>query len=92
MKTATLVHVETGVEFYRNGALFNPSANEKLIWAIYSMPNDVERIEQTFETEIDEIVGFSKREVEAKIEQNFKSGVYNFLPAIGFNQNVIVKW
>ena len=92
MKTATLVHIETGVEYYKDGSLFTPSANDKLLWSLFGTPENVERIEQTFETEIDELKGFTKREVEARLNENFKNGLYNFLPAMGVNQNVELRW
>ncbi len=92
MKTATLVHVETGIEFYKDGSLYNPTQQEKLMWVLFGTPSGVERLEQTFETEIDEISGFTKREIESKVDQNFRNGVYNFLPAMGFNHNVELRW
>ena len=92
MKTATLVHVETGVEFYKDGSLYTPTQEEKLLWALFGTPYEVERLERTFETEIDELVGFTKREVESKCDENFKKGLYNFLPAMGFNQSVELRW
>lgn len=92
MKSATIVHQETGVEFYKDGELFNPTFNQKAMWILYGMPEDIQRLEQVFETEIDEITGFSKREVEAKFDKNFKDGKYNFLPAMGFNHNIILRF
>ena len=92
MRRATLVHVETGVEYYKNGILFNPSSEQKLLWAIFGTPEGVERFEQTFETEIDEFAGFTKKEIEVKVDENFKKGVYNFLPAMGINNNVELRW
>jgi len=92
MKTATLVHVETGVEFYKDGSLYTPTQEEKLLCAIFGTPSGIERLEQTFETEIDELVGFTKREIQAKCDENFKKGLYSFLPAMGFNQNVELRW
>jgi hypothetical protein len=92
MKTATLVHVETGVEYYKDGSLFTPSANEKLLWSMFGMPNGVERFEETFETEIDELVGFTKKEVQSKCDQNFRDGLYSFLPAMGYNQRVELRY
>jgi hypothetical protein len=89
---ATLVHVETGVEFYKDNSLYTPTKEEKLLWILFGYPSEVERLEQTFETEIDEFVGFTKREIQAKCDENFKKGLYNFLPAMGFNQNVELRW
>jgi hypothetical protein len=92
MRTATLIHQETGVEFYKDGELFTPTHSQKAIWVLYGTPENIKRIERTFETEIDEIIAFSKREVEAKVEQNFKDGKYNFLPPMGFNHNIITRY
>lgn len=92
MKTATLVHVETGVEYYKNDNIFTPSANEKLLWSLLGTPEGIVRLEQTFETEIDEFTGYTKREIEAKVNENLKNGNYNFLPAMGVNQNIELRF
>jgi hypothetical protein len=92
MKTATLVHVETGIEYYKNDVLFIPSANEKLLWSLFGTPQEIVRLEQTFETEIDEFTGYTKREIEAKLNENLKNGKYNFLPAMGINQNLELRY
>ena len=92
MRTATLVHVETVVEFYKSGRLYFPTQKEKLFWALNGTPPEVKRLEQTFETEIDELVGFTKREIQAKCDENFKKGVYNFLPSMGFNENLELRF
>lgn len=92
MKTATLVHVETGIEYYKNDILFIPSANEKLLWSLFGTPENVTMIQQTFETEIDEFTGFTKKEIESKVNDNFKKGLYNFLPAMGVNQNIELRF
>lgn len=94
MKTATLVHVETGVEYYKEGELHSitPSAEQKLLWSLFGTPEGITRVEQTFETVIDEFKGFTKREIEARVNENFKNGLYNFLPAMGVNQNVELRW
>jgi hypothetical protein len=34
----------------------------------------------------------TKREIQAKFDENFKKGLYNFLPAMGFNQIVELRW
>lgn len=80
---ATLIHLETGIEFYKNDSLYIPSSDEKLLWSLFGMPNDIQKLEQTFETEIDEFRGYSKREIEARVNDNFKNGNYNFLPVTG---------
>ena len=49
-------------------------------------------IQQTFETEIDEFTGFTKKEIEAKVNDNFEKGLYNFLPAMGVNQNIELRF
>ena len=92
MKTATLVHVETGTEYYKNDILFIPSANEKLLWSLFGTPENVIMIQQTFETQIDEFTGFTKKEIEAKVNDNFKKGLYNFLPSMGVNQNIELRF
>ena len=89
---ATLVHIETATEFYKNDSLYVPTANEKLLWSLFEMPKNIEKLEQTFETEIDEFRGYSKREIEAKLKENFKKGFYDFLPAIGINHNVELRF
>lgn len=94
MKKATLIHVEVGVEYYKDGELhpINPSAQEKLLWSLFGLPENITRLEQTFETEIDEFTGFTKREIEAKLDENFKKGVYSFLPPMGINQSIELRW
>jgi len=92
MRTATLVHVETGVEYYQNESLFSPTAEQKLLWALFGTPEGITRMEQTFETEIDEFTCYTKREIEARVNENLKNGLYNFLPAMGVNQNVELRW
>ena len=80
---ATLVHVETGVEYYKNDNLFTPSADEKLLWSLFGMPKNIQKLEETFETDIDVFTGYTKREIETRVNDNFKNGNYNFLPAAG---------
>jgi hypothetical protein len=80
---ATLVHLETGIEYYKDGSLFKPSNDEKLLWALFGTPENIERIEQSFETEIDKFTGYSKKEIEAKVNQNIEKGLYSFLPTTG---------
>lgn len=92
MQTAQLVHIETGVEYYQNGSLFCPSPEQKLLWCLTGLPDGIEKIEETFETEIDSFVGFTKREIEAKMNENFKKGIYNYLPAMGVRQNIELRW
>jgi hypothetical protein len=89
---ATLVHVETGIEYYKNNSLFIPLANEKLLWSVFGMPKNIKRLEQTFETEIDKFKGYSKREIETKLNENFKKGFYDFLPSIGLNNNLELRF
>ena len=66
MTYASLIHIETGVEYYKNDNLFYPSANEKLLWSIFGTPDDVKMIVHTFETEIDNYIGFSKKRNSSK--------------------------
>jgi hypothetical protein len=80
---ATLVHLETGIEYYKDGSLFTPSYNEKLLWSLFGTPENIERIEQSFETEIDEFTGYTKKEIEARVNQNIEKGLYSFLPTTG---------
>jgi hypothetical protein len=89
---AKLVHVETGIEYYKNNSLYIPSSDEKLLWSIFGMPKNIEILEQTFETEIDEFRGYTKREIEAKLNENIKKGVYNYLPTIGINHNIELRF
>ena len=92
MVTATLVHIETGIEFHKEGSLYNPTRDEKLLWGLFGTPPGIERLEQTFETEIDKLTGNTKKEIQLKCDKNFQKGVYSFLPTIGFNQNVELRW
>jgi len=83
MKAASLIHIETGVEYYKDGSLLNPSTNEKLMWAIYGLPEGIEKNEKTFETEIDEFIGFNEKEIKYRLSENIKNGLYNYLPSDG---------
>jgi hypothetical protein len=85
MLKAILVHKEFGVEYYKNGSLIQPTKQEKLKWEVYGLPNDVEKIEQSFETTIDEFVGKTKKEIQSKSDENIRSGKYNYL---GTNPNL----
>ena len=70
----------------------NEKHQEKLLWSLFGLPENITRLEQTFETEIDEFTGFTKREIEAKVNENFKNGHYNFLPPMGINQSIELRW
>jgi len=85
MLKAILVHKEFGVEYYKNGSLIQPTKEEKLKWELYGLPNDIEKIEQSFETTIDEFVGKTKKEIQIKSDENIRSGKYNYL---GTNPNL----
>jgi hypothetical protein len=90
--TATLTHIERKIEYYKNDSLFCPSAEEKLLWSLFGTPDNITKIEQNFETDIDVLVGFTKREIEAKLNQNFADGNYKYLPAIGFNDTLELRY
>ena len=85
MLKAILVHKEFGVEYYKNGSLIQPTKQEKLKWEVYGLPNDVEKIEESFETTIDEFVGKTKKEIQSKSDEKIRSGKYNYL---GTNPNL----
>lgn len=92
MVYASLVHVETGVEYHQNDMLIFPSPDQKLLWLVCGLPDGVTRLEETFETEIDEFTGRSKSEIERRVQQNFKDGKYSFLPPLGVNQSVELRY
>ena len=92
MYKAILVHVETGEEYYKNGDLIFPTQEQKLLWALTGLPNGIEMFGETFETEIDEFIGFTKKEIQNKCDSNFKNGEYNFLPPLGVTQNVELRY
>jgi hypothetical protein len=92
MTHATLVHIETGIEYHNHLGLFSPTDSQKLLWSIFGTPENVTRIERVFETEIDSFTGYTKKEVEAKCNQNFKSGCYSFLPPMGVNHSVELRY
>lgn len=91
MKKAELVHVENKVEYYKDGNLYNPTEHEKILWSLFEMPDNVQMFKQEFETVIDFLTGFTNREIEAVVSQNFKNGKYNFLPHIGFTDTVVLR-
>lgn len=94
MKTASLIHVEIGIEYYKGSELepIEPTAQQKLLWIIVGMPNDIIRMEQKFETEIDRITGKTKREVQSQVDKNFLDRKYNFLPPMGVNHSVELRF
>lgn len=92
MKTASLVHVEIATEYYKDGSLYYPSSNEKLLWDIFGTPENVIKNHQIFETEIDVLTGFTKKEVEHKVNENFKNEKYNYLPAMGVNNTIELRF
>jgi len=92
MKTAELVHTEKGTEYYREGNLFAPSFDEKLLWFIVGLPSDIEVIDREFQTVIDQFTGFSKREIESRCNENISAGVYSFLPSMGINHSLTLKF
>jgi hypothetical protein len=85
MLKAILVHKEFGVEYYKNGSLIKPTKEEKLNWELYGLPNDIEKLEQSFETTIDEFVGKTKKEIQTKSDENIRIGKYDYL---GTNPNL----
>lgn len=92
MKTARLIHIENVTEYYKDGNLYYPSRNEKLLWSIFGIPNNVEILEKTFETEVDVVRGSSKKEIDNIVQENFEKGVYNFLPPMGINNTIELRW
>lgn len=82
---AKLVHKEIGVEYYENDNLIFPSESQKKQWEIFGLPNDVEKIEQSFENIVDEFSGKTKKDIENQANQNIESGEYSYL---GFNPNL----
>lgn len=89
---ATLVHIETGVEYYENGSLITPTPEQKLLWFLIGLPVGVERIEQTFETEIAEFSGYTKKDIQAMVDADFANGKFSFLPAVGVQHNFELKY
>lgn len=89
MINATLVHVEIGIEYYEGGNLIFPSADKKLMWSLYGLPNNIKRFEKSFETEIDKFTCFSKQEVQVRVNENIKNNTYNFLPT---NANIELRF
>jgi hypothetical protein len=85
MLKAKLVHKEFGVEYYKNGSLIHPTKDEKLKWEVFGLPNDIEKIEESFETTVDEFIGKTKKEIQSKSDDNFNSGKYDYL---GHNPNL----
>jgi len=89
---ATLVHIENGIEYYVDGNLTKPTFHQKALWLLFGTPENVEIIEETFRTEIDEIVGFTKKEIQAKFKQNLENGNYSFLPAMDLNNSLELEF
>lgn len=92
MKKAILVHIETGVEYYKNNVLYEPTYHEKLLWTLYGTPENVKKLEQTFETVLDHFKGKTKKEVQKLVDDKFKLGRYNYLPHIAANSNLELRW
>ena len=74
-----LVHIELGIEYYENDSLINPTKEQKLLWEIYGLPKNIEKIEQSSETTIDEVFGKNKKEIQDKINEKIKNGEYSYL-------------
>ena len=92
MRTARLIHVETRIEYYKDGSLYNPTHNEKLFWILFGLPIGIEMLEQTFETEIDTFTGKTKKELQAKFDLNMKNNIYGFLPIMEMNHNIELRF
>ena len=86
---AKVAHKEHGVEYYRNDNLIEPTEDQKLLWDISGLPNDVKKHEQSFETIIDEIKGKSKKDVLTQFDRNFEEGKYNYL---GWNPDIRLEF
>jgi Leu/Phe-tRNA-protein transferase len=91
MKTISLVHIEKATEYYQNDTLITPSLHQKMMWEMHGLPAEVKRIDQVFETVIDEITCFTKDEAQYKINQNFEQGVYDYLPPMGWNHSIELR-
>ncbi len=43
MKSATVTHVSTQIEYVKDGNQFTPTANEKQDWTMFGLPSGVQR-------------------------------------------------
>lgn len=86
---AELIHIEKGIEYYKNDSLIKPTKDEKLHWEIFGLPNGIEKIEQECETIIDEFHGNAKKDIENQYNEKLSIGYYDY---VGFNQLIILKY
>ena len=80
-----VIHKEDVIEYYDNGNLIQPTKETKLQWEVYGFPNNIEKIEQSFETIIDEIYGNTQKEISNKFDNNLINNKYSYLD---FNPNL----
>jgi hypothetical protein len=87
--SAELIHIENATEYYKNDSLIKPTKEQKLNWEIFGLPDGVEKIEQKFETTIDEFYGNTKKDIENQYNQKLSSEYYDYL---GSNPQIILKY
>ncbi|MFY8161507.1 MAG: hypothetical protein ACOVNU_09270 [Candidatus Kapaibacteriota bacterium] len=76
---AKVIHNENRFEYYENDNLISPTSSQKFYWDMFGFPKGVERKEELFVTEIDEISGKTKKEVYSIYENNLKEGKYQYI-------------
>lgn len=84
-----VIHKEDVIEYYDNGNLIQPTIETKLQWELNGFPNNIEKIEQSFETIIDEIYGNTQKEIINKFENNLINNKYSYLD---FNPNLSLRY
>jgi hypothetical protein len=87
--SAELIHIENAIEYYKNDSLINPTKEQKLNWEIFGLADGIEKIEQKFETTIDEFYGNTKKDIENQYNEKLSSGYYDYL---GLNPQIILKY
>jgi hypothetical protein len=76
MKTATIIHKETVTQYFKDGAEVTPSAEEKLLNAIFGT---MEEKVTTFRTELAVVKYKNKKELTAKfweVAEQFKNFIH----------------
>lgn len=79
MKIAHVTHVENVSEYRKNGNLFTPNENQKLLWAIFGLPENIEKEQKIFETVIDEIRYITQKELNFIYQAKLQSGEYKYI-------------
>lgn len=87
--SAELIHIENAIEYYKNDSLIKPTKEQKLNWEIFGLPDGIEKIEQKFETTIDEFYGNTKKDIENQYNEKLSSEYYDYL---GSNPQIILKY